>query len=181
MKIEERFTKEARKFGIRVKELRKEVDLNQAELGRSIGLTQPQISNIEKGTSNFEFVTLVKLANGFNVSLAVLFDYDNTQHFRKLTKQQDIKLRLKSEKQKLGNRLLELIEYRATKQDDLAVISDIDAGDLSRFINGEHNIELFNIVKIAEGLKIELIELFYYKGGLPKSKDFKGLVKTKGN
>lgn len=53
----------------------------------------------------------------------------------------------------------------------------MNAGDLNRFINGSHNIEFFNIVKIVNGLSISLLDLFYYKGPLPDNRNFNGLVK----
>ena len=179
MTIEARFSQEAQLFGKRIRQLRKGANLNQVDLGEVVGLTQSQISLVEKGSLNFEFFTLIKLANGLSVPVASLFDYVNAINFRRLNKKQELTLRLKTEKEKFGKRILDLIESRSTKQDDLAVISNIDAGDLSRFINGEHNIELYNIVKIAEGLKVELVELFFYKGPLPNNKEFKGLVKPK--
>ncbi|HLP39553.1 helix-turn-helix transcriptional regulator [Lacibacter sp.] len=179
MTVEARFSREAKLFGLRVKQLRKDDELSQAQLGQLILLTQSQVSLIEKGASNFEFNTLIKIGNGLNVTLAALFDYENGMRFRKLSKKYDLERRIKTEKEKFGKRLLDLIQWRSTKQDDLAVISNIDAADLSRFINGEHNMELFNIIKIAEGLKVSLIDLFFYNGPLPKNADFKGLTTGK--
>ena len=101
------------------------------------------------------------------VNTAVLFDYIGEAKYRKQAQIKSIDERFEIERNKLGSRILDLIQFRNTNQDDFAVKAEMDAGDLSHFINGEHNIELFNIVKIAEGLNVRLLDLFLYKGLMP--------------
>jgi transcriptional regulator with XRE-family HTH domain len=179
MNIEARYLKETSSFGKRIKGFRKYEDVNQKRFAVKVSLTQSQVSLIENGNSNFEFATLVKLANGLKVEIAELFNYDGSYMIKKLSRVQEINNRTDIEKKKLSKRLQELIEHRNIKQDALAVLSSIDEGDFSRFVNGEQNIEFFNLVKIAEGLKAELVDLFNYDGPLPNNKNFKRIGKNK--
>jgi transcriptional regulator with XRE-family HTH domain len=179
MNIEARYLKETSSFGKRIQSFRKREVLNQKKFGKMASLTQSQISIIENGNSNFEFTTLVKLANALKLEIAELFNYDSLYVFKKINRAQKIDNRTGIEKKKLSKRLRQLIEHRDIRQDALAVLSGIDEGDFSRFVSGEQNIEFFNLVKIADGLKVELVELFNYNGSLPDNKDFKRIGKKK--
>jgi len=59
-------------FSSRIIELRKEAKLTQPELGRIIGASRDDISNLERGFSYNPDYTLL-LADFFNVSLDYLF------------------------------------------------------------------------------------------------------------
>jgi transcriptional regulator with XRE-family HTH domain len=167
MSVEARFVKEAEAFGKRITSMRKATSKNQEQVARSVGLTQSQWSLIERGKANFTFYSLVKIAYALEVNSSVLFDYNGEIKYRKQVQVKSIDDRFEIERYKFGSRILDLIQFRKTNQDDFAVKSEMDAGDLSHFINGEHNIELFNMVKIAEGLKVKLLDLYLYKGPLP--------------
>lgn len=167
MSVEARFITEAEAFGKRITKLRKATGKNQELIAKPVGLTQSQWSLIEKGKANFTFYNLVKIAYALEVNTSVLFDYNGEIKYRKQAQVRNTDERFEIERNKFGSRILDLIQFRKTNQDDFAVKAEIDAGDLSHFINGEHNIELFNIVKIAEGLKVRLLDLFQYKGPLP--------------
>lgn len=77
-------------------------------------------------------------------------------------------------KKNFGKRVEELCSHRKLKQDELAILASIDAADLSRYINGETNIEFFSIAKIAEALEVRMFDLFDYEGPLPDNRGFRG-------
>jgi transcriptional regulator with XRE-family HTH domain len=59
-------------FSTRIVELRKDTKLSQTELGRIVGLSQDQISVIERGKALTNMETLIALADFFDVSLDYL-------------------------------------------------------------------------------------------------------------
>jgi len=61
------------KFGQRIKELRKEHDWTQEELGFKAGLDWRYVGDIERGESSPTLETIKKLAKAFKISLAKLF------------------------------------------------------------------------------------------------------------
>lgn len=56
-------------LGEKIKELRKENDITQAQLGALLGMSQKNISAIETGKINVDIATLQKISNIFGVSL----------------------------------------------------------------------------------------------------------------
>lgn len=163
MDVEKRFSQEAMLFGRQVRKIRKFRNLTQPALSTKARITQPEISLIENAGSNFEFLTLIKLANGLSVHTLELFDYAKEDAFVKI-KELSFDERFSDEKINFGKRVAQLIRNKETIQDDFAISKGFDPGDLSRFINGEHNIEFINIVKLAEALDTDLITLFAYNG-----------------
>ena len=55
-------------FGVRVKQLRKELCLTQQELGSIIGIERSSISRLETGNTNATFDTILRLAYGLGLS-----------------------------------------------------------------------------------------------------------------
>lgn len=53
-------------FGQLIKEVRKEKDLTQDELGELIGVSKSQISKLENGTSNMTIGTIFKIFEAMN-------------------------------------------------------------------------------------------------------------------
>lgn len=181
MTIEQKYQSEIKLFGKQIKELRKAKNLTQNQLKAVSGITQSQISLLEKADTdpNPEFETLVKLATGFKVQIVALFAYSTKQRispFRK--KYQSIEHRAEFEKKQFGKRIEELCKHRKLNQDELAILARIDAADLSRYINGEGNVEFFNLVRISEALEVRIFDLFDYNGSLPDNKGFKGKLKS---
>ena len=80
-----------RLFGLRIKQLRKNMGMTQFVLGEKIGVDQRQISYIEGGNSFPSLKTLNKFSEVFNCSLKDLFDYE---HF---IAQKDIKDKIENE------------------------------------------------------------------------------------
>ena len=70
-KKEKRYSKE---FGKRIKELRKECEMSQSDLGGKAELEKTSIQRIERGY-NPTLKTIKKLADGLNVSMSKLFDF----------------------------------------------------------------------------------------------------------
>ena len=66
-------------------------------------------------------------------------------------------------KAKIGLRIKELRELKAMSQKDLAYTSDLDRSYIASVENGQRNISIVNIEKIANSLKISLKEFFNQK------------------
>lgn len=62
--------------------------------------------------------------------------------------------------EKFGKRLRELRIKQKLSQLDLELKSGINRTEISKIENGLKNIEFFTIVKLADALEVELIELF---------------------
>jgi len=65
------------------------------------------------------------------------------------------------EKQKFGKRLKALRKKRNLTQIDLEVKCGIDNGDISRIENGQSNVELYTICKLADALEVKVADFFY--------------------
>lgn len=61
-----------KKFGERIKELRKERGLTQAKVASDLGIAQPTIYKYEKGLRNIPMSVLQKFANYFEMSITEL-------------------------------------------------------------------------------------------------------------
>lgn len=68
-------------FGIRLKKLRLDRDLSQFELAERSGLSEGQISNIERGKSWTGELSFALLASALGVSQQSLFDYSENEAF----------------------------------------------------------------------------------------------------
>lgn len=69
--MEKRYKIEA--FGSRLKELREKKGMTQLDLEIQSGINRTEISRIENGQKNIEFLTIVKLAVSLGVDLKDLF------------------------------------------------------------------------------------------------------------
>lgn len=63
-------------------------------------------------------------------------------------------------KSKIGNRIKELREVKQMSQKDLAYASDLDRSYIASVENGQRNISIVNIEKIAVALGVSLKEFF---------------------
>lgn len=63
-----------KKFGDRVRELRKERGLSQEDLAELAGLHRTYIGGIERGERNVALVNILRLAKALNVSPGELLD-----------------------------------------------------------------------------------------------------------
>jgi transcriptional regulator with XRE-family HTH domain len=71
--MEKRYQKELAAFGIRLREIRKGKGMSQLDLEVHSGINRTEISRIENGTKNIEFLTIVKLAAALDIDLASFF------------------------------------------------------------------------------------------------------------
>lgn len=60
-------------LGLRIKKLRTERNLSQEELAQAIQMDRSYLASVELGKRNISFDNLVKLSNGFSISLEELF------------------------------------------------------------------------------------------------------------
>ncbi len=63
-------------------------------------------------------------------------------------------------KEKIGQRIKELREEQGMSQKDLAYAADLDRSYIASVENGQRNISIVNIEKIAIALGVSLKELF---------------------
>jgi transcriptional regulator with XRE-family HTH domain len=68
-----------KKFGQRIKELRKQKKLTQEQLSEKLGLFQKQIGNIETGTTFTTMANIEKIADLLEVDISELFDFEHHQ------------------------------------------------------------------------------------------------------
>lgn len=66
-------------------------------------------------------------------------------------------------KSKIGVRIKELREFKQMSQKDLAYASDLDRSYIASVENGQRNISIVNIEKIAVALGVTLKEFFNTK------------------
>jgi transcriptional regulator with XRE-family HTH domain len=71
--MEKRYKKEIEAFGTRLKEIREKQKLTQLDLEIQSGINRTEISRIENGQKNIEFLTIVKLAVALEVDLKDFF------------------------------------------------------------------------------------------------------------
>jgi transcriptional regulator with XRE-family HTH domain len=71
--MEKRYDQEIRAFGKRLKQLREAKELSQLDLEIESGINRTEISRIENGLKNIEFLTIVKLSAALNVEISDFF------------------------------------------------------------------------------------------------------------
>ena len=71
--MEKRYQLEIKAFGRKLHDLRKAKGLSQLDLEIHSGINRTEISKIENGLKNIEFMTIVKLADALDVKLSELF------------------------------------------------------------------------------------------------------------
>lgn len=74
--VQQRESEFRRRFGARLRELRKERDLTQDQLAERAEISRESIKNIEKGKHGPLFETLEKLIYGLNCEPSELFDFE---------------------------------------------------------------------------------------------------------
>lgn len=71
---------------------------------------------------------------------------------------------------RFGQRMRKIRKHKGLTLLDLEAETNIPNGKLSKIENGLVNIEFITIARIAEGLGVEIMELFNYTGSLPELK-----------
>ncbi|NII25437.1 helix-turn-helix transcriptional regulator [Pseudoflavitalea sp. X16] len=64
----------------------------------------------------------------------------------------------------------EIRKHKKLTLQDLEATTGMQNSKISRIENGLTNVEFFTIVRMAEALDVEIMDLFDYDGPLPKSK-----------
>lgn len=64
----------------RLKDLREDSDITQAQIGKILGTTQKQYSRWETGESEIPFHNIIKLAEYYNVTIDYIAGLTNTPH-----------------------------------------------------------------------------------------------------
>ncbi|HMR56889.1 MAG TPA: helix-turn-helix transcriptional regulator [Cyclobacteriaceae bacterium] len=72
-KFEKRYNQEIVQFGERLRNIRKQKKMTQLDVEIGSGINRTEISRIENGQKNIEFITLVKLAIALDVELQDFF------------------------------------------------------------------------------------------------------------
>jgi transcriptional regulator with XRE-family HTH domain len=70
---ERRYKLELKTLGKRIKKIRKEKGLIQLDIEVKSGISRTDISKIENGLKNIEFITIIKIAEALDIELADLF------------------------------------------------------------------------------------------------------------
>jgi transcriptional regulator with XRE-family HTH domain len=66
-----------KKFGKRLRQIRKQRNLTQLDLEVETGIYEAEISKMENGMQNVEFFTLSKLAFAFKIEILELFKFEH--------------------------------------------------------------------------------------------------------
>ena len=72
--MEKRYKIEVEKFGTKLKFLRRKRGFSQLDLEIQSGINRTEISKIENGLKNIEFLTIVRLAVALEVEISDFFD-----------------------------------------------------------------------------------------------------------
>ena len=70
---ERRYKAELKALGIRIRKIREANNLIQLDLEVKTGISRSDISKIENGLKNIEFITIVKIAEALDVNVFDLF------------------------------------------------------------------------------------------------------------
>jgi len=70
---ERRYKAELKALGIRIRKIREAKNLVQLDLEVKTGISRSDISKIENGLKNVEFITIVKIAEALDVEVFNLF------------------------------------------------------------------------------------------------------------
>ena len=72
--MEKRYKIEVEKFGTKLKSLRRKRGFSQLDLEIQSGINRTEISKIENGLKNIEFMTIIRLAVALDVEISDLFE-----------------------------------------------------------------------------------------------------------
>lgn len=134
------------KLGERIKEFRQRDGRTQDALAEALGVTAQAVSRWEKGICYPDMEVIPSIANYFNVSIDVLFGYDNerSQRADALARQIDEMIRLNNGKDVSMDECIALarealIEFPGNEKLTLALASALFTAGYVRY--GEHHVE----------------------------------------
>ncbi|MFB6453785.1 helix-turn-helix domain-containing protein [Chitinophaga sp. Hz27] len=173
MGFEVEYDKEMEDLGLCIKELRKHKGWTQQQLAVKVSLSREHIGHIEGAKGDIKFETLVKLATVFEIEVSALFNGQGMGHLP-TSNYLAIENRLITEKQLLGNRILQISKHRGLDIQELSILTKIDYSDTFKYLNGEKNMELRTIFKFATALEVGIKDLFNYNNSLPDNSIYVG-------
>jgi len=139
---------------------RKRANLTQEELGKRCYLHTNQIGRLEKGQSNADLKTLVKLS--FVVPVFLLSGLQLPQEplpADKAAAKEAIERRLQLVQKKIGQCILQILRRQKKDQSELALALRMEDSEISKYINGHINLQYLSLVKIAGKLQVAAIRL----------------------
>lgn len=74
----QKYTRLLEQFGKRFKQVRKEKGKTQLDIEVATGINNGDISRIENGKTNIEFITIAKLAEALDVEMSDLFHFETS-------------------------------------------------------------------------------------------------------
>jgi transcriptional regulator with XRE-family HTH domain len=168
----------AENVSVKLKSWREGNKLSIRKLAKICRLGESTIRHIEKGNSNMELSTLVKLRMAYNVKLIKIFD--NSEDIPKIRitpidlKEYD---RLfAEEKINIGQRLEALRVHRKLDVQTFSILANnADYSDTHKYLDGAKNMELFTLLKYGKALEVDITVILDYNGALP-SNEFIGKI-----
>jgi transcriptional regulator with XRE-family HTH domain len=112
-------------LGLKLRKLRKEQSLTQLELAQQVGITNGQISTIERGVSSPSLATLNRIARALNVPMTEFFVDE---------RQKDVELVRKGRGRKVAdtsdNAFIEVLLARSTQGAFNVLFLELESGEL---------------------------------------------------
>ena len=112
-------------LGQKLRKLRKEQNLTQLELAQQVGITNGQVSTIERGVSSPSLATLHRIARALNVPMQEFFEDERNKEIEVVRKGKGRKVAGSSE-----NVELEVLCARSDRGAFNVLFLDLDAGEL---------------------------------------------------
>lgn len=85
----QKYTHLLEQFGKRLKQVRKEKGKTQLDIEVATGINNGDISRIENGKTNIEFITIAKLAEALEVEMIELFHFETAVSKKEKRKRAD--------------------------------------------------------------------------------------------
>ena len=138
---------------MRIKELRQERNMTQADLAKVIGVATNTISQYETGRRMPDYAVLSALADFFGVTIDAI-----------LGREEEVEREADQRHFRYDDRLRELCESRGLDEYRLAKASGIPPAKIKQYINGEKIPGLPSLEALCAGLGVKLAEFFAADG-----------------
>ena len=143
-------------FFRRLRDMREDSDLKQADIAEYLGIAQTVYSRYERGFRTIPLEHLIRLADLYKVSVDYLIERSDFSEVA-------MKIEYKSLYEKFG---LNVVYYRKRKkltQLQLAELADIDRSHISAIELGNVGVSFDVIFKLCEVLEVKPRELFDFR------------------
>ncbi|PZP47153.1 MAG: hypothetical protein DI598_11360 [Pseudopedobacter saltans] len=167
-------------LGNQLHKIRKYLNLSQNAFKESVGIWQNRISEIENAKGNIEFETIIKIAYTLKISTIWLWKpNESIENLQSIPRRKSLDKYVQEEKVKFGKRLDQIVRDRNITQETLSVLTGIQSADITNYIKGNHNITLYNMVRISDNLKIMVKDFFDYNAAMPGKGSFNETIPRK--